>query len=364
MNRKLQIALIEPFYTGSHKKWSDGFAEFSSHQVKIVGLSGKFWKWRMHGAAITLAKRINNQEEYFDMFLVSDFLDLSLFKSLLLPKYNSSKFSVYFHENQLTYPWSPTDRDVEMDRDNHYAFINYSSALVADKVFFNSSFHKNSFLDALPAFLNQFPDFTNKETIDIISDKSKVLSLALELPKFEDEIKKIANSILWNHRWEYDKNPSDFFAVLKKLKRDKVDFKLIVLGEKTSKYPEIFDWAKKYFKNEILHWGYAKSNHDYWTWLQKADILPVTSIQDFFGISIVEAMYADVYPLLPDRLVYPEHIPDKHKDSHLYTSQEELYERLTNLLTKSRTRKEISKWIEKYEWGRSINDYDSKLRYS
>ena len=59
---------------------------------------------------------------------------------------------VYFHENQASYPWSPNDRDIQYNRDTHYGFINYVSALTADHVFFNSEFHMNSFLNALPSF--------------------------------------------------------------------------------------------------------------------------------------------------------------------------------------------------------------------
>ena len=37
-----------------------------------------------------------------------------------------------------------------------------------------------------------------------------------------------------------------------------------------------------------------------------SDILPITSNQDFFGGSIIEAMYCETTPLLPKRLTYPE----------------------------------------------------------
>ena len=66
--------------------------------------------------------------------------------------------NIYFHENQFTYPWSPNDPDVELQRDKHYGFINYSSTLCADHIYFNSKFHLDSFFIGLEKFLKQLPD--------------------------------------------------------------------------------------------------------------------------------------------------------------------------------------------------------------
>ena len=52
----MHITLIEPFYTGSHQQWADGFQKYSSHEVQILSLKGRHWKWRMFGGAVSLAK--------------------------------------------------------------------------------------------------------------------------------------------------------------------------------------------------------------------------------------------------------------------------------------------------------------------
>ncbi len=84
-----------------------------------------------------------------------------------------------------------------------------------------------SFLNELQPFLKQFPDHQELGTIDNIYNKSKVLYLGMELQRFDEH--KIDNPnerplILWNHRWEYDKNPELFFSVLEKLKNSGIDF--------------------------------------------------------------------------------------------------------------------------------------------
>ena len=56
----MNILLIEPFYTGSHKQWAEGYKNHSQHNIEIIHLKGIYWKWRMHGGAITLSKKFNN----------------------------------------------------------------------------------------------------------------------------------------------------------------------------------------------------------------------------------------------------------------------------------------------------------------
>jgi len=54
----------------------------------------------------------------------------------------------------------------------------------------------------------------------------------------------------------------------------------------------------------------------------------VTSNQEFFGASVMEAMYCDTWPLLPNRLTYPELLsPDQHGE-HLYENEDDLKRKL------------------------------------
>ena len=361
----LKIILLEPFFSGSHKQWAEGFQERSVHNIKILSLPGRHWKWRMHGGAISLAKQYNKLEYIPDLILATSMLDVTTFLALTREKSFGIPVAMYFHENQLTYPWSPQDRDIKNKRDSHYAFINYTSALASDRVFFNSVYHRNSFLEALPKFLNRFPDKQGKEHIEQIKNKSKVLHLGMDLARFDGpgfSKKESESVVLWNHRWEYDKNPEAFFEVLFQLKDKDIEFKLIVLGEQNDVNPPIFDKAKERLAEDIIHWGYTKSFNEYTKWLWKADILPVTSNQDFFGGSVVEAMYCNCFPILPNRLAYPEHISREIKSMCLYEEGGFLEKLESAILNIDEIRNmNVQYLVKKYDWGEMATKYDDSI---
>ena len=361
----MKILLIEPYYTGSHQQWAEGYQKHSNHEIKIISMKGQFWKWRMHGGAVTLSNQLMQLNWKPDYILASDMLDLSTFLSLTRKITSNIPSAVYFHENQLSYPWSPDDRDVQKNRDSHYGFINYASALVADKVFFNSMFHLSSYIEALQKFLNNFPDHREISTINTIKNKSEVLHLGLDLNQYDIHFTKNENHpiILWNHRWEYDKNPDTFFNIIEKLKNSGYDFKLVVLGENFSQSPDIFNKAKNIFKNNILHWGYVESIQDYASWLWKSDIIPVTSNQEFFGASVMEAIYCNTWPILPNRLTYPELIPSELHHNHIYKDEKDLFNKIKwaiDNIDKIRKSK-INEIAKIYDWSKMANIYDQAI---
>jgi hypothetical protein len=181
----MQILIIEPYFTGSHKAWAEGYQKHSAHDVKILSLGGQFWKWRMHGGAITLAHQFLERVRNPDLILATDMLDVTTFLTLTTAKTSQKPVAIYFHENQFCYPWSPEDRDVIQKRDRHYAFINYSSALAADAVLFNSAYQKDCFLNELTKFLKHFPDHRGLKNVERIAAKSEVLHLGLDLHRFD-----------------------------------------------------------------------------------------------------------------------------------------------------------------------------------
>ncbi|NNE28959.1 MAG: DUF3524 domain-containing protein, partial [Saprospiraceae bacterium] len=295
-----------------------------------------------------------------DLILATDMLDLATFCGISRLDPSIPRI-VYFHENQLTYPWSPTDPDPALKRDNHYSWINFTSSLAADHVLFNSNFHLQEFLDALGGYLDQFPDHHNKHEISTIRRRSSVLHLGIDLPGFSEKERGAKPIFLWNHRWEYDKNPDLFFNTLFSLQDSGFDFGLIVLGKKYGRVPEIFSVAKSKLKDKILQFGSVESREEYLDWVSKAHFIPVSSNQDFFGGSVVEAISSGVFPILPKRLAYPEHIPAAYHQEVFYTSEDEFFVRLKDLFEvgyQTRIAQDLSQFVARYDWKNSITKYD------
>lgn len=224
----------------------------------------------------------------------------------------------------------------------------------------------DSFLKEAKRLLKHFPDYNELGTIDAILKKSSVLYLGLDLARFDayqaEQVEKIP-LILWNHRWEYDKNPEDFFKALFLLQDKGLQFNVAILGENFSQSPDIFDEAKISLKQRIVQFGYCHSFQDYAQWLWRADILPVTNIQEFFGISVMEAVYCNAFPLFPDRLTYPELFPMDGYPQHFYTTFDDLIDKLQYAIENiAELRKNsLGPIARKFSWELMAPVYDQKF---
>jgi hypothetical protein len=79
---------------------------------------------------------------------------------------------------------------------------------------------------------------------------------------------------------------------------------------------------------------------------------------------VVEAIHCGVYPLLPDRLAYREHLPPDLHTQHLYSDEDMLYEKLLALLAKPSgwpSTAATRAWVHRYDWSEQAGRYDSVL---
>ena len=300
----MKVLALEAYYGGSHRAFLKGWSDRSCHEWTTLTLPPNKWKWRMRHAAITfaeeVAKKIDGGAEW-DVLFCSDMLNLAEFLGLAPARMRPLPVVVYFHENQLTYPVQ-----IERERDYHFVFTNITTALAATRVWFNSAFHRDEFLQSMPAFLKRMPDHVPLSAVDRIRQKSEVRSPGIDDFQPRGVRPPGPIRILWAARWEHDKNPGDFFAALKILVERCVDFRVSVIGEQFREYPAMFDLARDVFKDHISRWGYQESRSEYAAALTEADVFVSTANHEFFGISTVEAIAAGSYPLLPERLSYPE----------------------------------------------------------
>ena len=318
----LRILALEPYDGGSHRRFLRGLSERSRHDFTVWGMTPRKWKWRMRGSAIHFAERDAREAPEADVLFASDFLDLATFLGLR-PDWARKPRLVYFHENQLTYPLQD-----ESLRDYHYAFTNITTALAADRVLFNSEFHRAEFLRAVPDFLRRMPDYRPEGVADRIAERSGVLHPGVDLEALDRARGRRRGRregdalVLWSHRWEYDKAPGPFFRALFRLAEEGLPFRVCVLGERFRDSPAVFDEARERLGRRIVHFGYAESRGEYEDWLARSDVFVSTAVHEFFGLAAVEAMAAGACPLLPDRLAYPELLPEARRREFLYDDGE------------------------------------------
>jgi len=350
----MKVLLLDSYFGESHKTWAEGLKKFSKNHFEILSLKPIHWKWRMQGGSISLAEKFNQSNFIPDVVLATSMVNLALFKSLANINWLNTPCVLYFHENQLAYPFSKNDTDIIQNRDNHYGFIQYTSALIADEVWFNSNYNKDSFFQNLELLLKLMPKPNTFSKVQYLIEKSRVLSLGFEFPEVElQKKKKKVKTILWNHRWEDEKNPKEFLEALEVIKQKGIEFKLIISGVK----PEVANSDLLKFKNQIQYLGFVKSKEAYWQLLQESDIALVTSNQDFFGISVVEAIYAGCFPLLPKRLSYPELFPN---ENFFYDDFTELVNKL-EIALESIELPNFRKLVSHLNWKQMIEHYDFAL---
>lgn len=358
----MHIWWLDPFHGGSHAAVAAGYAAYSAHHVTLITLSqAGGWRWRMRGGAVTLARQVAERRDLPDLIVTTDMLDVATFRALTLRQLGNVPIAVYFHENQLTYPLPPKRK-----RDYTFAWINFTSALAAEAVIFNSAFHQRDFLAALPAMLRRYHDYHELQTIEQIAAKAQVLPPGLDLPSLAQRPPRDCAAppvILWNARWEYDKQPQVVMAALEYLATRGIDFRLIVTGEHIDPTAPDLVAARERWEKQTIHWGYAASRAAYLSLLQQADIVVSAAIQEYFGVAIVEAMAYGCIPLLPARLNYPDLIPPAWHNDCLYARDEDLPAALERLIARwpELARRDWPSLAAPYRWETLAPRYDTVL---
>ncbi|MCP4296008.1 MAG: glycosyltransferase, partial [Proteobacteria bacterium] len=134
-------------------------------------------------------------------------------------------------------------------------------------------------------------------------------------------------------RWEHDKNPELFFKSLRILKSKKIEFRISVMGEQFRQVPEVFNSARQEFANYIDRWGYQQERRDYEAALLDADVFVSTADHEFFGFSVLEGAAAGAFPLVPEKLAYPEtlELDSGNEDFYFKGGEDQLAGRLIQL---------------------------------
>jgi glycosyltransferase involved in cell wall biosynthesis len=367
----MNILALEPYFGGSHRAFLEGWIARSRHEWTLLTLPPSKWKWRMRHAAITFNDQANDllrDGGEWDMIFCSDMLNLAEWRGLAAAPLQALPAIAYFHENQLTYPVVE-----EKEYDYHFAITNMTTALAADHVWFNSAFHRDSFLEALRDFLKKMPDHRPMDAVDAIREKARIKPPCIDDFPERKERRPGPMRILWAARWEHDKDPDTFFKAIDLLDQKGTEFSLSVIGGSEGQDTmRVFKSAKEKFGNRIDRWGYQSSREEYIAAMLEADVIVSTAQHEFFGISVVEAVACGSYPLVPEQLAYPEVLMEGNvdgKDGFFHDgSVAGLADRLAELAARIEAgdlwegeKNRGIKAVNKYRWSENVATWDDEI---
>ena len=316
MNRPLSVALVEPWFAGSHRAWAEGYQRSSAHDVRLVTMPGRFWRWRLRGAAVTLAAALERQVTESgppDVLLVSSMVDLAQLTGLTRHLLGDTRVVLFLHENQVAYmPGATPDHDA--------AYRCWTSLLAADKVVVNSQWHLDALAAGLRQLLPQAPDFTHDGALEQVLANIVVVPVGVDLADIEPPSERHAGPpvVLWNHRWDDDKQPEVFVRSLEKIAAAGVEHRVILGGEDAwGPGGDRRTEAEQRLGERVLRSGWAAPDQ-YRRDLARADVVVSVARHEFFGVSMVEAMAAGAVPVLPRALSYPEIVPQRFHEAVFY----------------------------------------------
>ena len=343
-----EIWLLSAYRADSHAAWADWLTQ---NQMQVnwhrLELPGRHFRWRIRSNPLSWLEQL--PESRPDLILATSMVDLATLKGLH-PRLASIPAWCYFHENQFAYPESER-QFVSID----HKMVQIYSGLAADRIFFNSNFNLTSYLDGIESLLKKKPNADSGMIRRKLEPKCEVLPIPITPISPADE--KDEQLIVWNHRWEYDKAPEVFARALAELAEKDIPFRLALLGDRSSRPPEALINIREKLGDRIIIDEKADSA-TYRNILSKSSIVVSTSLHEFQGLAMLEAVSAGARPLVPDALCYPDQYPPQYR--YPPGDHRHLADRLSQWLTGSLPPPvDVSKWYGdelKTQWHRLFTD--------
>lgn len=311
----MRVLLLSAYAAASHVHWQrclEGM--FPSWEWHVLTLPPRHFAWRVRGNPLYWAlEETEKLTQAYDLLIATSMVDLATLRGLV-PSLAAIPSVVYFHENQFEYPEGKQQHSLLEAQ-----MVNIYSALVADRLLFNSQYNMRTFLQGCSDLMARLPDRVPPGLLALLEKKSSVLAvpcdkpLAVETgegsPWTQSGSGQRPLRLCWLGRFEHDKGPEGLLRILQRLEQEEFDYELAVVGQQFRRSPAVFGAIEANFQHRLVHFGYVESRAGYSALLSAADIVLSTSLHEFQGLAVLEAVACGCLPVVPDRLVYPEIYP-------------------------------------------------------
>ncbi|MFD2166191.1 DUF3524 domain-containing protein [Thalassotalea euphylliae] len=363
----MKILLLSAYDAASHQYWREGIVEhIPEHEWTVLTLPARFFSWRVRGNSLTWAfeqKAILSQ--HYDLIVATSMADISGLKGLV-PSLAHIPTIVYFHENQFAYP-----KTEQAFNSVEPQMLSIYSGVAANGLVFNTDFNRQTFLAGARQLLKKLPDQVPKGIVESLEAKSHVI--AVPIRGCDKQCRESSNrtqlSVVWNHRWEYDKGPILLKHIVEKALLKSLDIKFHIVGQRFRYTPVEFDEIAELLKQTtskavLGHFGFVESRDAYYQLLRTSDVVLSTAEHDFQGLSILEAVYRGCTPLVPNKLAYPEILGQQFcygQDSMELDKLAVLaVEKLAVYASRKQAGNSLPKAnVERFTWPNLIGDYQS-----
>lgn len=301
LQRRPRVWLLSAYRADSHAAWADWLVTTQAHCLwRRLELPGRNFAWRIRGNPLSWLDSL--PDEIPDLIVATSMVDIATLKGLN-PRLARVPTLYYFHENQFAYPLGENQfRSLEP------RMVQLYGALAADRPVFNSAFNRDTFLRGVSELLKAMPDAVPKGVAERLAQASAVCPVAIDPLVGMPPGARDPRLVVWNHRWEHDRQPAMFADAMLRLANEGVTFRLALLGKRPQRVPEPLARLREALPSQIVADGMLPGAA-YRNLLAGAGIVVSTSRHEFQGLSVLEAVSAGACPLVPDALCYPEMYP-------------------------------------------------------
>ena len=305
-----RVLLLSGYDAASHKRWRQGLARYlDDFNFTQIALPPRHFSWRIRGNSLSFAGlHRESLTGSYHALIATSMVDLSALRGMV-PALAQLPTALYFHENQFAYPKSHRAHASAEPQ-----IVTLYSALCADQLVFNTAFNRDSFFDGAEQLLRRLPDLVPGGLVSALRERTRIIPVLLEDRCFDLPARPVNDDgrvqVIWNHRWEYDKNPALLLRALECLHtrfNGKLPFVLHVVGQSFRQIPAEFTAIRDLLReaDALGQWGYLPAER-YRELLALSDIVLSSADHDFQGLSVLEAVAAGATPVVPARQAYPE----------------------------------------------------------